>query len=373
VEVEKLTWPRGDTFLTFLQKNHIDNKLYFNLEREDKELCSEIRAGTTYYELRNKNDELVQALIQVSEDIQLQIYKEGNEYKFNTLPIIYNEVVETVTIPIQSSPYQDILDKTSNSELANEFIRAYSGSVNFKNMRKNDIITIKYRQKIRLGQYHGSPDIISAVVELRKKKYFIFKNDSDNRYYNDLGKSLTSYFFKIPLTYKRISSPFSRKRWHPILKRYRAHLGIDYAAPRGRAIHAAADGRIIFRGRKGGYGNVIKIAHKNGYVTLYAHQSKFKAGLRRGSRVKQGQVIGYVGTTGISTGPHLHFGLYENGRAIDPSKIIKIAKSVLKGEAKKKFISYTKGLEKELLEKTDNPTQKVLDLKTFPTKSLLKV
>ncbi|RXJ79458.1 peptidoglycan DD-metalloendopeptidase family protein [Arcobacter sp. F2176] len=373
LEVKKLSWPKGDTFLTFLQENNIDNKLYFNLEREDKELCSEIRAGATYYETKNEKGELIQALIEVSEEIQLQVYKDGDSYKFSTLPIIFDEAVETVTIPITSSPYQDILNMTSNSELANEFIRAYSGSVNFKYMRKNDTITIKYRQRIRLGQYHGTPDIISAVVKIRNKEYFIFKNEDDGKYYNEAGKSLTSYFFKIPLTYTRISSAFTLKRWHPVLKRYRAHLGIDYAAPRGRAIHSAADGRIVFRGRKGGYGNVIEIVHKNGYKTLYAHQSRFKPGLRVGSRVKQGQTIGYVGTTGVSTGPHLHFGLYKNGRAINPAKIVRVTKTKLNGNAKKKFLKYTKALSKELEEKSKNPTQEVLDLKEIPNKSLLKV
>jgi murein DD-endopeptidase MepM/ murein hydrolase activator NlpD len=372
LEVEKLSWPKGDTSLTFLQQYNINNKLYFDLEKEDKELCSEIRAGARYYLTKNENNELVQVLIEVSEEMQLQIYKDDDGYKFTTVPIVFDEVVETVTIPITLSPYQDILNQTSNSELANEFIRAYSGSVNFKYMRKNDKIIIKYRQKVRMGQYHGTPEIISSVVQIRKKKYFIFKNEDDGRYYNDKGKSLTSYFFKVPLTYSRISSRFTKKRWHPVLKRYRAHLGIDYAAPRGRAIYSAADGRIIFRGRKGGYGNVIKIAHKNGYVTLYAHQSRFKSGLKRGSKVRKGQLIGYVGTTGVSTGPHLHFGLYKNGRAIDPSRIIRVTKTKLKGNAKKKFLKHTKILAQELMEKTDEPTQKVLNLKKIESKSILK-
>ncbi|WP_428024045.1 peptidoglycan DD-metalloendopeptidase family protein [Arcobacter sp.] len=373
LEVEKLSWSKGDTFLTFLQKYNINNKIYFDLEKEDKELCSEIRAGATYYLTKDENNELIQALIEVSEEMQLQIYKDKDGYKFSTLPIIFDEVVETVNINIESSPYQDILNKTSNSELANEFIRAYSGSLNFKYMRKNDSITIKYKQKIRLGQYHGTPDIISAVVKIRDKKYFIFKNEDDGRYYNEAGKSLTSYFFKVPISYTRISSRFTKKRWHPVLKRYRAHLGIDYAAPRGRAIYAAADGKISFRGNKGGYGNVIEIIHKNGYKTVYGHQSRFKAGLRRGSTVRKGQLIGYVGSTGVSTGPHLHFGLYKNGRAIDPSKIIRVTKTKLNGDAKKKFLIYTKTLSKELLENTNKPTEKVLNLKTISTKSLLKV
>lgn len=372
-EVEKLSWPRGDSFLTFLEKNNIDNKFYFNLEKEDKELCSEIREGSTYYTIRDENNSLVQTLIEISEDMQLQLYKNGENYEFDIIPISYSEIEEIVKIPVSSSPYQDILDKTSNKELANEFIRAYSGSVNFRYLQKNDNIIIKYKQKIRLGQYHGTPDIISAMVEVNKKPFYIFKNEDDGRYYNENAKSLTSYFFKTPLSYTRISSKFTTKRWHPVLKRYRAHLGVDYAAPRGRAIYAAADGRITYRGWKGGYGNVIEIAHKNGYKTVYGHQSKFKGGLSRGSKVRKGQLIGYVGTSGVSTGPHLHFGLYKNGRAIDPLKIIRVTKTALTGNAKKKFLQSIKDYMSELKNYNPSDDKNATNIKEFPTKSELKV
>lgn len=125
------------------------------------------------------------------------------------------------------------------------------------------------------------------------------------------------------MTYKRISSQFTKKRWHPVLKRYRAHLGTDFAAPRGRKIYAAGDGKVEFIGRRGGYGKTIIIRHPNGYKTLYAHQNKFRAGIKRGRYVKRGEHIGYVGSTGLSSGPHLHLGVYKNGRAVNPLKIIK--------------------------------------------------
>ncbi len=373
LEVQKLSWPKGDTFLTFLEQNGIPNKLYFDLEKEDKELCSEIRTGSRFYVTRDENNNLIQALIEISEEMQLQLYKEDNEYKFDIVPINFQEKEELVSIPVQFSPYQDIVNSTSNKELANEFIRAYSGSVNFRYMQKGDHIIIKFKQKVRLGQYHGTPQIISAMVEVRRKPFFIFKNEDDGRYYNDKAKSLTSYFFKTPLSYTRISSRFTKKRWHPVLKRYRAHLGIDYAAPIGRHIYAAADGRITFRGVKGGYGNVIEISHKNGYKTVYAHQSRFRGGLKRGSKVKKGQLIGYVGTSGVSTGPHLHFGLYKNGRAIDPSKVIRVTKTKLNGNAKKRFLENVKVLEKELLNNKNVEPDKMTNLKELPSKSDLKV
>lgn len=349
-EVQELTWPKGDTFLTFLDSHKIPQSLYFNLEKEDKELCSEITAGITYHLLLDTDNTLKQVLIPVSEDIQLHIFKkEDGTYTFQTLPIKYDEIEETLVLEINHSPYLDIIEKTNNKDLANELIRAFSASVDFRGMQKGDHVVIKYKQKIRLGKYFGQPEIIGALVEVNRKKNYIFRNLNDDKYYDETGKSLTNFFFKTPVRYKRISSKFTKKRYHPVLKRYRAHLGVDYAAARGTKIYAAADGKIIFRGRKGGYGNVIIIQHKNSLRTLYAHQSKFRGGLRVGSRVKKGQLIGYVGNTGLSSGPHLHLGLYKNGKAIDPLKIIKVTKSKLQGSEKTKFLAYTKKVSNELV------------------------
>jgi len=182
---------------------------------------------------------------------------------------------------------------------------------------------------------------------------------------------MTSFFLNVPLRYKRISSPFTYKRYHPILKKYRAHLGIDYAAPTGRKIYAAASGKIIHRGRKGGYGKTIIIKHKNGYKTLYAHQYKFAKGLRVGSWVKQGKLIGYVGSTGRSTGPHLHFGLYKNGRAVNPNKIIRVTKKKLKGKIKNTFMEFVKKQKKVLAFELKNGT-KPLKLDNFNSISKFK-
>lgn len=352
LEVQQLTWPKGESFLSFLEQNKIPQNLYYDLDKEAKELCSEITAGISYQLLKEEDGSLKQVLIPISEEMQLHVFKENNQYKFDVIPIEFEERTETLAIAIKSSPYQDIINHTKNSKLANEFLRAFSRSVNFRAMQAGNFISIKYKQRVRMGQYYGVPQIISAMVEIRKKKYFVFKNEKDGRFYNEKGKSLTSYVFKTPVRYTRISSRFTYKRWHPVLKRYRAHLGVDYAAPRGRKIYAAADGRIVHRGRKGGYGKTIMIQHKNGYRTLYAHQSRFRGGLRVGSRVKKGQHIGYVGSTGVSSGPHLHLGLYKNGRAINPLKIIRITKSKLKGSEKKKFIKYAKSLSQELIELT---------------------
>ena len=165
---------------------------------------------------------------------------------------------------------------------------------------------------------------------MRRKTYYIFQNPDDKRYYNEEGKSLTSFLLKIPLSYTRISSRFTKKRWHPVLKKYRAHLGVDFAAPTGRKVFATADGRIIHKGRKGGYGKAIIIRHNNGLKSLYGHLNSYSNKIKVGSWVRQGTFIGRVGSTGLSSGPHLHFGLYKNGKAINPLKMISVTKTTLR-------------------------------------------
>jgi murein DD-endopeptidase MepM/ murein hydrolase activator NlpD len=220
-------------------------------------------------------------------------------------------------------------------------------------MRKGDHVAIKYTQRIRMGQYYGTPTIHAALVEVKNKQTYIFKNEIDGIYYDQNGRNLTSFFMKTPVNYTRISDRFTYKRWHPVLKRYRAHLGVDYAAPTGRPIVAAASGKVIFRGVKGGYGKTVEIRHEGNYKSLYAHMSRYSK-VRSGQWVKQGTVIGYVGSTGVSTGPHLHFGLYKNGRAINPANIIKVTKNELKGKDKQKFIAYAKELSQDLIQTIQN-------------------
>jgi len=353
-------WWKGESLLTFLEKHQISKDIYFNLSKTDKELCSEIYAGVLYQMMFNKDDKLEQVLIPISEEMQIHIFKnKDNKFTLDIIPIEFQEITESINIPIQYSPYQDIVDTTGNKALANEFIIAFKNSVNFKRLRKNDLVSIVFKQKIRSGRYFGTPEILGASVQIRKKVYYIIQNPTDKRYYNDKAKSLTSFLLRTPLRYTRISSKFTLKRYHPILKRYRAHLGVDFAAPTGRRVNATADGKIIHKGRKGGYGKTVMIRHKNGLKSLYAHLNSFNKKIRVGSYVKQGQFIGRVGSTGRSTGPHLHFGLYKNGRAINPQSVISVTKTKLSGKKRKDFLKVVKRIKKELKKPTREKALKI--------------
>lgn len=319
--LQTLNWENGVTLLGFLEENSIPLTLYYNLEVEDKELVAEIKANEEYFMLQDENFEVAQALIPINNELQIHIYKDTDKrYKLDIVPIEYQEKKESILLSIKSSPYQDILEATQNSSLANEFIQVFKKSLDFKNLKNDDKLAIIYTQRYRLGKNFGDATIEASMVEANKKRNFLFLN-ADGKYYDERAEALIpdeETAFDIPVAYRQISSEFTLKRFHPILKRYRAHLGIDYAASVGTPVKASGDGKITFVGTQNGYGKTVIIRHPNGFETLYAHLNGFKSGISSGMSIKKGQLIAYVGSTGLSSGPHLHFGVYKNNNPINP-------------------------------------------------------
>jgi len=266
LHVEK--WAKGETFLTFLETNKLPLNIYYDLAPQEQELATEIMSGIDYQILKSDDDKIEQVLIPIGEELQLHLIKQTDGYKLTTTPIIYEEKEHIVTVEVHSSPYQDIIKETNNYLLAHEFIQAFKNSVNFKRLQKGDKVVIFYKKRMRLGKQFGAPKIEAAMVEIRGRKNYVFSYNK-GRFYDAKGKEVEGFFLARPVNYRRISDRFTYKRWHPILKRYRAHLGIDYAANAGTPIRAAGNGKIVQLGRKGGYGKTITIKHDNGYKTLY--------------------------------------------------------------------------------------------------------
>jgi len=346
-KVKYSVWEKGFSFEKYLDKYHITKNILDSLDREDGALISEIGYSHKYYELIASNGILLQSLIPIGEELQVHLYRTHSGYKIEILPISYQKDTYVALLSVDKSPHADIINKIKHRRLANEFTRLLKHSVNFRGIQKKDKIAIVYDQKMRLGQPIGIPDIKVAMLESHGKKNYVFKH-TDNKYYNENGEVLVQKYMHKPLNHIRITSAFTTRRWHPILKKWKAHHGTDFGARRGTPILAAADGKVIFAGWKGGYGKVTKIRHKDGYVTLYAHQSRYK--VKVGQYVKSGEVIGYVGNTGRSTGPHLHFGLYKNGRPINPMRMVKFSSAGLTGKGRKSFLNrkrkYTKIINK---------------------------
>ena len=365
--VEELKWPKGETFLTFLEKNHLPSSIYYSLDKEEQELAAEIVAGVKYYALKSESHQLEQVLIPIGEELQMHLKKKDDKFVMEITPIMLQEEKRTVAIEINNSPYMDILHATNNYVLANEFSQSFKGEINLRNLQKGDKLVLLYQQKRRLGKPFGSIKIDVSMLETARKRNYIFYYKEN--YYDVKGQELTSFLLANPVNYTRISSPFTQNRWHPILQKYRAHLGIDYAASVGTPVKSAGSGKVTFVGEKGGYGNTIEVNHDSSFKTLYAHLNGFAKGLRSGQSVKQGQVIGYVGNTGLSSGPHLHFGLYRSNVAINPASVVKIAKSALSGNELKAFLDYTNGLKKKVesaLEKNTPPFKEEPFNNTYP-------
>lgn len=214
-------------------------------------------------------------------------------------------------------------------------------------IRDGDEFELIYEKKVVNGKQVGTGNILSARFTNRGKTYTAVRytnKQGTTSYYNGNGESMRKAFIRTPVDFARISSRFSNGRRHPILNKIRAHKGVDYAAPRGTPIKAAGDGRVTLAGRHGGYGNAVIIQHGQRYRTLYAHMNGFAKGIRNGVNVRQGQIIGYIGTTGLSTGPHLHYEFQVNGVHVDPlSQKMSMADPIPNGE-KARFTQLSKPL-----------------------------
>ncbi len=183
-------------------------------------------------------------------------------------------------------------------------------------LREGDQFYVIYEEIYLDGEKLRNGPILAAEFVNQGKTYRAIRytdSNGETAYYDPDGHAKRRAFIRTPVKFARISSGFTRKRWHPVLKKWRSHKGVDYAAPKGTPVKATGNGRVVFRGKKGGYGNVIFLRHGGKYTTVYGHLSRFAKGLKNGSKVKQGQIIGYVGSTGLATGPHLHYEFRING------------------------------------------------------------
>lgn len=226
---------------------------------------------------------------------------------------------------IKSSLYESMLECADSPQLAIQMAEIFAWQIDFlTECREGDTFKILVEKQYK-GDFYRWGKILAAQYEgelLSKYDAVLFEDPSGNiDYYTKEGKSLRKAFLRAPLNYKYISSYFSNNRLHPILRIWRPHLAIDYAAPSGTPVSAIGDGTVIYKGWNDGYGNYIKIRHPNNYETGYGHLSRFASGLKKGQKVKQGEIIGYVGATGLATGPHLDFSISEDGKKVDFLKL----------------------------------------------------
>ncbi len=371
-------WGKGKTFSAYLSSHDISVKLLDSISKEDMKFLSEIQSYYTYYELKNSSGQLLQTLIPINDEMQIHLFKkhQDDEYGFDIIPIEYKEEEHFAKVTIQNNPYTDTMKTVNEKKVAERLGMALKDSVDSRKWRKGDELSFVYTQKTRFGALYLMPDIKTVAINQKGKEKFIFV-DEDGDGHLEGGKASSyakngdyikkvrvrtrTHKFRMPLRHVRVTSKFTYRRWHPILKRYRPHHGTDFGARRGTPLLAVYSGKVSFAGRMGGYGKVVKIKHPRGYESLYAHQSRIK--VRRGQQVKKGQIIGYVGSTGRSTGPHLHFGLKRNGRWVNPMKVLKKESLSKKIKYKKLVIKEAKQHKAKLMDfmKNENATFHVWD------------
>lgn len=224
---------------------------------------------------------------------------------------------------IESSLWNAMVANEADPNLANELSEIYAWTIDFFGIQKGDAYQVIYEALYVEDEYIGIGKVQAALFNHAGHDYyaFYFVGDSTGDYFDDEANSMRRTFLKAPLRFKRISSRFSYNRMHPVLKKRMPHTGVDYAAAVGTPVVTVGDGVVTYARNKGANGNMVKVKHNGTYTTAYLHLSKFGKGIKEGAHVRQGDVVGYVGSTGRSTGPHLDFRFYRNGQPVDPLQV----------------------------------------------------
>lgn len=285
-------------------------------------LFNSIKPGKELVARSNHQGQLEQLVYQTNTIDTLIATRNGDKFNVKKVSKLIEKELDSVHATIHSSLYLDGKSAGLSDKLIMEMANIFAWDIDFAlNLREGDQFTVVYEKLLIDGKEFDTGDIIAAEFIYQDRTYSAVRFEDHNGkadYYTPEGKSMRKAFLRTPVDFARISSYFNLKRKHPILNRIRAHKGVDYAAKTGTPVKSTGDGKIIFRGRKGGYGNVVIVQHGKKYTTLYAHLSKFKKGQKTGSLVRQGQVIGFVGRTGLASGPHLHYEFRVNGTHRNP-------------------------------------------------------
>ena len=320
------TVEKGDTLSTVLENaGSSSSHQYANAVKEVFSLRA-FRTGQPYVVVTDSATGRVKRF-EYEIDQERRLVVEGMEDPVARVEMIeYVTLLETIRASIEDNLFQAVADMGEGPQIAILLAELFGSEINFiRDLQPGDSFSVLVEKRYREGEYKGYGRILAATFTNQGKTFeaFLFKDGKERpQYYNRKGENLRKTLLQAPLSFTRITSRFSHNRRHPILGYSRPHLGVDYGAPTGTPVKAVGDGVVIKRGWAGGYGNQIILKHDAGLESWYAHLSGYARGLKKGQRVRQGQVIGFVGSTGLSTGPHLDFRLKQNGKFVNPVKAI---------------------------------------------------
>ncbi|MCK9219832.1 MAG: peptidoglycan DD-metalloendopeptidase family protein [Bacteroidales bacterium] len=261
-----------------------------------------------------------------------------------------NRLIKSAQGTITSSLWNCFIENRLDINLGLALSDVYAWNVDFYGLQKGDHFKVIYEELFVDKVMIGIDKILGSVFTSGGKDYYAFYFDQgvNGSYFDENGQSLQRTFLKAPLKFSRISSRFSKARMHPILRIFRPHFGVDYSAPRGTPVVALGDGRVTEVGWHGGFGRYIGIRHNSSFATSYAHLSGYAPGIKPGNQVKQGEIIGFVGSSGLSTGAHLDFRVYQNGKPTDPLKLVSPPATPVAQSSMVQFQKLTTGLKLKL-------------------------
>ena len=325
-----------------LPKN--EKKLFLETVKKNKKIKILRPNQKIFFKIDKKNNPKIEKfVIEINKKKEIYYVRNYEKNIFNS-KILEKKLTKVITYKesiITNSLYQSALSLKIKPNIIIEFARLYGFQVDFqRDIWKNDSFQIIYEEFLNKdGNVIETGNIIFANLNLQNQDLKLYRHEYEKNkidYFDENGKSMKKTLMKTPINGARLSSSFG-KRKHPILGFTKMHTGTDFAAPTGTPILASGDGLVVRAQWCGGGGNCVKIKHNRVYQTVYAHMSKFGRGIKKGSRVKQGQIIGYVGSTGLSTGPHLHYEVIENGKKINSQKLKLPSGKILKGDQRKVF------------------------------------
>ena len=346
---------RDDTLSSVLGRLNIRNRDaidYISSDRVASEIASNLKPGHEFEAQTDADGNLVSLEYQLDNDQFITVKRNDEGYEANKIShqLVKRPILKSAQI--KSSLFGATDDANIPDNIAIQIAEMFESDIDFHtDLRRGDHFNVIYEGNYDQGELVKTGDILAAEFVNNGKTYRAvgFRNSNgEMQYYSPDGKSLHKSFLRSPLEFTRISSGFTLGRFHPILQRMRAHKGVDMAAPTGTRIKASGDATVDFVGQKGGYGNVIVLKHANGVSTVYGHLSRFAPGLHRGEKVAQGEVIGFVGMTGLATGPHLHYEFLINGEHRDPMKVALPKADSINGQNKAAFDVISKQMSAQL-------------------------
>ncbi|MDR9416103.1 MAG: peptidoglycan DD-metalloendopeptidase family protein [Gracilimonas sp.] len=365
VEVNEGKVRRNESLYLILRDIDVSPQTIYEINRASKGVfrSNRIKPGQKYLTYIGENGP--KRLILHTNPLEYVVFDWQDEIQVTTGKKEVDTQIAQVAGVIESSLYETLLDKNVSTLLVLRLSEIFAWQIDFFRLFPGDHFKVIYREQYVDGEFLGIGDIIAAEFTNKEETYdaYYFDGAETAGFYDRKGNGVQKALLKAPFKFsQRISSGFSHSRFHPVLKRRIPHYGVDYAAPLGTPVISVGDGEVTEAQYRGANGNIVKIRHNSTYTTAYLHLNGFANGIKKGSKVKQGQTIGYVGRTGRVTGVHLDYRIYRNGQPVNPLTIDLPPSKALKGQDLKNFKEKVKVLQEELSEITIDPETAVASL-----------